>query len=423
MERFTPVCQTCGRTFADDVFNNVCPCGGMVDLQYRLDRLELADDPNPLLRFFDLLPIHRRESLCWLGEGNTPTVHATALGKALGLDRLYLKDETKNPTFSTKDRMASVVLTHFQEVGVSEFCCSSTGNSSTSFAYGVERVPSFRLHVFVGRDFLTRMNFDSSDRIKVYWINDATFAEAHECAKVFAKRTPEVTAERGFFNPGRREGLKLAFMEGVLDMPEAPHWYFQAASSGMGVYGTWRGAQQLYRLGRLARLPRLACVQQETCAPMVRSWKAGALQTRPQDIVPEPWGIAEAILRGDPTHTYPHLRSVVYQSGGTFESVSESQIVEAQRMLLELENIEACASAATTIAAIKKMKAAGELRRDDVLFVNVTGGVRPETITPREYTTLSKREFLPDAAPRPPVRPEPVLPARPQGGRPAGRVH
>ena len=92
-------------------------------------------------------------------------------------------------------------------------------------------------------------------------------------------------------------------------------------------------------------------------------------------------------------------------------------------MLFELEGIEACASAATTIAAIKKMKAAGELRRDDVLFVNITGGVRPETITPREYTTLSKREFLSDPGPRSQVRPEPGAPVSPPHARTAGRVH
>jgi hypothetical protein len=92
-------------------------------------------------------------------------------------------------------------------------------------------------------------------------------------------------------------------------------------------------------------------------------------------------------------------------------------------MLLELEGIEACASAATTIAAIKKMKAAGELRRDDVLFVNITGGVRPNTITPREYTTLSKHEFLSDSGPRPAARPEAGIAARPTRVRPAGRVH
>ncbi len=60
MERFWPVCQTCDRRFAADAFYNVCPCGGMIDMQYRLDDLVFEDHPNPLVRFFNLLPIHRR---------------------------------------------------------------------------------------------------------------------------------------------------------------------------------------------------------------------------------------------------------------------------------------------------------------------------------------------------------------------------
>jgi threonine synthase len=407
--KFKPVCQSCGRILSAQRFEPLCPCGGMMDMQYDLSRARVRDDPNPLLRFFDLLPLRRESSIRWLGDGNTPLVHARALGRMLGLDKLYLKDETRNPTRTTKDRMASVVLSYFQEVGVREFACSSTGNSSTSFAFGVERFEGFRLHVFVGREFLHRMNFDASERIKVYWIEDATFAEAHECAKAFSAQSHgEVTGERGFFNPGRREGLKLAFLEGVLQMPESPHWYFQAVSSGMGVYGAWRGAQQLYRLGRLGRLPRLACVQQDTCAPMVHSWKAGSTITRPEDVVSEPQGIAEAILRGNPTHTYPHLRDVVAHSGGTFESVTEAEILDARRMILELEGIDACPSSATTIAAVRKLAAASELHRDDVIFVNLTGGMREETVTPCEYVTLRKADLLargsrPAATPRPSV--------------------
>jgi threonine synthase len=393
MGSFQMACRTCGETFGAG-FHPVCKCGGMVDVDYPLYRVELRDDPNPLIRFFDLLPIRSESSICWLGEGNTPTILARELGHRFGLDKLYLKDETKNPTRTTKDRMASVVLSFFRDVGVTEFACSSTGNSSTSFATGVEKFPGFKLHVFVGRDFLHRMNFDSSDNVKVYWVKDATFAEAHECARAFSQANKKVTGERGFFNPGRREGLKLAFMEGALDMPEAPHWYFQAVSSGMGVYGAWRGAQQLYGLGLLDRLPRLACVQQRTCAPMVDSWRAGSPVTRPQDIVAEPVGIAEAILRGSPVNTYPHLYGVVRASGGTFESVTDDEIREAQRMLAELEGIEACEAASTTIAAVRKMAAAGELRRDEPIFVNLTGAHREHGITPREYVTLSKADLL-----------------------------
>jgi threonine synthase len=231
-------------------------------------------------------------------------------------------------------------------------------------------------------------------------VKDATFAEAHDCARAFAQRNADVTGERGFFNPGRREGLKLAFLEGVLDMPEAPHWYFQAASSGMGVYGAWRGAQQLYEMGMLRRLPRLACVQQESCAPMVSAWRAGSSVTRPQDIVHKPSGIAEAILRGNPSNTYPHMYNIVRDSGGTFEAVTEREIREAQKMVADLAGIECCESAATTIAAIKKMAAANELHPDDVVFANLTGAHREETITPREYVTLTKAELLGVARPQ-----------------------
>jgi threonine synthase len=397
MGLFQAVCQSCGRTYGAG-FHPVCACGGMVDMAYSLARARIRILENPVLRFFDLLPLSDEANVRWLGDGNTPTLHAQALGRLLGLSNLYLKDETRNPTLTTKDRMASMVLSFFQENGVREFACSSTGNSSTSMARGVETFPGFRLHVFVGRDFLHRMNFPSSEQVKVYWVRDATFAEAHECARAFTRVNPAVTSDRGFFNPARREGLKLAFLEAVLDMPEAPHWYFQAASSGMGVYGVWRGAQQMFRMGRLERLPRLACIQQETCCPMVRSWRAGSAVTRAQDVVTEPRGIAEAILRGNPTNTYPHLHRVVRQSGGTFESVTEAQIREAQTMLRELEGIDSCPSAATTIAAIKLMAASGELRRDEVVLANITGAERPTAVTPREFTVLTKADLLRDVA-------------------------
>lgn len=392
--RFVPTCQSCRRIFGYDTYTPVCFCGGMVDIRYDMRLIHLHDNPNPLLRFFDLLPVRDEANLCWLGEGNTPTIHARRLGEFLGLRRLYLKDETRNPTCSTKDRMASVVLSYFRDLGVREFCCSSTGNSSTAFAAGVARFEGFKLHVFVGRDFLHRMNFDSSERIKVYWVHDATFAEAHECAKAFAALTPGVMGERGFFNPARRDGLKLAFMEGVLEMPAAPHWYFQAASSGMGVYGTWRGAQQLFRMGRLNRLPRLVCVQQDTCAPMVQSFRAASAVTRPEDVVHDPIGIAEAILRGNPSATYPHLYRVVRESGGLFEAVSEAEIRDAQRMLFEFEGVMACPAAATTLAALRKLHAQGVVGEDDVVFANITGGLRPDTLTPHEYVTLSKHDLL-----------------------------
>jgi threonine synthase len=94
-------------------------------------------------------------------------------------------------------------------------------------------------------------------------------------------------------------------MEATDQIPAPIDWYVQAVSSAMGVYGTYKGAKELLALGHISRLPRLLCVQQETCCPMVRAWQAGSETIRPQDIVHKPEGIAKAILRGDPSRAYP----------------------------------------------------------------------------------------------------------------------
>src|SRR5437773_12186944 len=99
---FRTVCQACGKTYPTG-YHPLCACGGMVDVDYVLGRARIRQETNPLLRFFDLLPLKEETSVRWLGEGNTPTVHAKALGKSLGLTQLYLKDETRNPTCTTKD--------------------------------------------------------------------------------------------------------------------------------------------------------------------------------------------------------------------------------------------------------------------------------------------------------------------------------
>src|ERR1051326_3923619 len=145
MGRYKLVCRSCQKAYTSG-FHPTCECGGMTDPKYSLKNARVRDDKNPLVRFFDLLPVRRKTSLAWLGDGNTPTIHARELGRRLGLSRLYLKNETTNPTRTTKDRMASVVLSFFREAGVREFACSSTGNSSTSFARGVDLVPGFKLH-------------------------------------------------------------------------------------------------------------------------------------------------------------------------------------------------------------------------------------------------------------------------------------
>ena len=393
---FQQRCVKCGKAFPHAATFFCDACDGFLDVDYDLSRVRLRHSDNPLERYFDLLPVRDAANQLWLGCGNTPCLHARELGRKLGLERLYLKDETANPTWTTKDRMASVVLSFFRDVGVREFVSSSTGNSSTALAVGAQKHPEFTVHLFVAEDFLDRVNIADSPNVRVYVLEGGTFVEAFQTAAEFAKQRG-LLAERGFFNVSRREGLKLAFLEALDQLPAAPDWYFQAVSSAMGVYGAYKGALQYRGLGRLAHLPRFCCVQQETCCPMVKAWNDGSPVIQPQHLVPHPTGIAKAILRGDPRRSYPAIYPIVKATGGQFVSVNEEEILAAQELVQSLEGIRACATSSCTVAAVQKLRERGMIAADELVVLNITGRERttPEfPARPSEYHRVSRDSAL-----------------------------
>jgi threonine synthase len=365
-------CVKCGKVFPHR-FTTFCDtCDGMIDVEYDLERAVLYDSPNPLERYFDLLPVVDPANLLPQPMERTPCIHARALGARLGMPWLFLKDETVLPTGTTKDRMAAVALAFLRECGIREFCTSSTGNSSSSFAHAIARYPDCRLYLFTAEDFWDRVSCPESSQVIPFVLRDASFVDAFTCAGAFALMRG-LTPERGFFNPARREGLKLAFLEALEQVPRPVDWYVQAVSSAMGVYGAYKGAREFLRLGRIPRLPRLLCVQQHSCAPMVRAHEAGSERIRPEDIVARPHGIAKAILRGDPSRAYPYVRNFVEASNGTFTAVSEGEIREARRMVNELEGIDPCFSASAALAGLIRLVRGGGFPAGDTVLVNITG--------------------------------------------------
>jgi threonine synthase len=370
------ICLECGRDFPIG-FNTVCDsCGGMVDVTYDLTRVDLPPSENPFIRYAGLLPL--TESATDLPDAVvTPLVHATALGESLGLSSLYLKNETVLPTRTTKDRMAAVALAYLHERGVRSFCASSTGNSSTSFAHAIGAHPDMHLHLFTAERFVPRVQHAVHAQVTHYGLRGATFVEAGNYATQFARRHG-FESEGGFFNPGRREGLKLAFLEACEQLDRPIDWYVQAVSSAMGVYGVFKAAKEMRQIGRIRQLPRLLCVQQESCAPMARAFAEGSAEIRPDHRVATPTGIAEAILRGDPTRAYKPVRRIVLESGGGFAAVSEAEIRAARRAVETLEGISTCFSAAAAVAGLMKLARAGGIAKSAVVMVNLTGADRPE---------------------------------------------
>jgi threonine synthase len=371
----------------------------MTDVTYDLDAVKLIESENPYFRFLDLLPVLDADLLP-LGARATPTIHAEALGTSLGLPHLYLKNETVLPTASTKDRMAAIALPYLYECGVERFATSSTGNSSSAYAHAIARIPGMTMYIFTAEQFRDRVTLSVPPNPSVIdvLVEDATFVDAFTAAGEFA-HGHAVTSERGFFNPGRREGLKVAWLEAVEQVPRPIDWYVQAVSSAMGVFGIDKAARELHQLGLSGPPPRLLCVQEDTCAPMVSAWRDGTDEIRPEHVVAQPRGIAAAIQRGDPSRAYPHVNRIVRRSGGAFAAVSEAEIREARDMVLTLEGVPVCFAAAAAVAGLAQWRRTNQIAEDQTVLVNLTGGERsgsPVTGATRRITRKDGRwDFRP----------------------------
>ncbi len=383
-------CLNCGREYPWSFTLQCEPCNGaLVDVDYNLDNVTIRSEGCHMERFFDLLPLLDRQSILDGQEGNTPCVHARELGKWLKLPKVYLKDETKNPTGTTKDRQGGLPVAVFRELGIHEFITSSTGNSSTAIARIVARFPDMRMHLFVGDEFLSRVNVVGAENLIVYWLKNGTFVDAHKAAAWFAKQSG-ITSARGIFFFGQREGLKTAFFEAVDQVPEPIDVYIQGVSSALGVYSTYKGATQYLGLGKIPKMPRLVCVQEETCNPMVRAWEDNAETIRPEHIIRYPRGLSKSTLRGDPTMSYPYIRRVVKATNGTMVTATQAEMREARKLLYELEGIDACYTSVMTIVAARKLAAQGWLSPDDVVLLNITGSDREGAPYPQPNFVVEK---------------------------------
>ena len=362
----------------------------MLDTLFDLAEATVIDSDNPFLRFGDLLPVRDR-GLYPLEARATPCVHAKRLGATVGLPRLYLKNETVNPTGSTKDRSAIISLGMLLESGTRHFTTSSTGNAGSAYAFALQR-PQFaemQMELFVGSNFHERAHYGDADRVRVFSLRGGTFIEAGAVAAAYARQMRLLT-DGGFFSPGKREGAKLAFFEATDQIDQPIDWYVQAISSGLGVEGTYKGAKELLAVKHIRRLPRLLCVQEDTCAPQVRAWEEGSVVIEPHHVVHEPTGLALATHRGDPSRAYPYLRANVIESRGTYTAVSEAEIRAARVLVKHLEGIDICFSSSAAVAGLLKEARSKTVSPDETVVINLTGrdrapATKTERVTHLEY--------------------------------------
>ena len=349
---------------------------------------EIKDRAFDLWRYRELLPIRNPNPILTLGEGGTPLIQAANLGMMLGLPNLFIKDERQGPTSSFKDRQAAVTIAALKEGGVTEMVAASTGNVAISLSAYAARA-GIKLWAFVTSLVpgvkMREIALYGSQVVKI----TGSYDQAKQVAAEFARQrglyqdmgARTVTAVEAMKTLAYEIAEQLTIQQGpppgsTEDSPKwrTPDWYVQAVSGGLGPLGVYKGFRELKQLGMIERIPALAPIQADGCAPMVLSWKKGLEKAEP---VLAPQTRIETLATGDPGRTYTMLRKQVNETSGVFESVSDEEAFRAMHVLAKMEGISAEPAAGVAFAGLFKLVRAGIIKPTDTVVINCTGHTMP----------------------------------------------
>src|SRR5574339_1082287 len=310
----------------------------------------LPNRPSNMWRYQDVLPLNAPSSLDLYPAGGTPLWHSQRFGPKLGLASVYIKDERYGPTSSFKDRQAAGAVAAMNENGVREAVIASTGNAAVAYAAACARA-GIKLWVFmtslVPQEKLREAALFGAEVIRV----SGNYDQTKQIAAQFAQRR-NLLLDRGASSVPARESMKTIAYEIVEQMNwHAPDWYIQAVSGGLGPLGVYQGFKELKNMGLINKIPKLAVIQAEGCAPMVKAFKAG--KDTAEAVVPDTRIII--LSTGDPGKTYTYLWQLTQQFGGVMESVTDAEAFAAMRALAKSEGMAVEPATAVAFAGFEKL--------------------------------------------------------------------
>jgi threonine synthase len=334
----------------------------------RLTREEIAGRPKSLWRYRELLPI-TGEPRTGFNSGFTPLVRCDRLAARLGVDELYIKDDSVNhPTLSYKDRVVSVAATRAVELGLEVLACASTGNLANSVAAHAARL-GVECCVFIPD------NLEAGKVLGSAIFGPTILAIAGNYDDV--NRLCTQVADRlgwGFVNINLRayyaEGAKTLGFEVVEQLGwRFPQHLVSPVAGGTLLPRIARGFRELRTIGLVdGELPRIHAAQAAGCAPVVHALQSGAEQIE----LVRPNTIAKSIAIGNPADGHQVLQTV-RTTGGSGTAVSDEQIVDAIRLLAETEGIFTEPAGGTTLAGTIDLIQRGVIARNESVVVCVTG--------------------------------------------------
>ena len=350
-------CVSCGAEYDDDEVIYTCEkCGSVLELVSDIDVSKDIFDGrrDTLWKFKECIPVDESKIVS-LDEGGTPFCKCDKLGDELGVN-LYVKVEGSNPTGSFKDRGMTVGMTKAMELEVSTVGCASTGNTSASLAAYAARA-GLRCIVFLpsGKVALGKLAQAMFHGAEVMSIN-GNFDEALEAMTALALEKHLYLLNS--INPYRLEGQKTIGYRIILPVGNAGN-----------ISAIWKGVSEFYNAGFVKDLPMMTGIQAEGACPVTNAFRKGDRRVVP---VENPETIATAIRIGAPVSDIKALNAI-YDSNGYSETVSDEEILDAQKLLARTEGIGVEPASAASIAGLKKLVDQGVIDKGETITCVVTG--------------------------------------------------
>ena len=366
-------CRECKKEY-DPTFKYICDeCFGPLDVHYNFPSITkdtFTNREQTYWRYFEMLPIIDKSNIVSINAGMTPLVRAEKLGKKIGLNNLYIKNDSVNPTFSFKDRPAGVAISKAKEFGLSSVGCASTGNLASATAAHAAKA-DFPCYIFAPSDIEHAKIAQALSYGANYIAVDGTYDDANRIAAQIGD-----SKGVGIVNINMRsyyvEGSKTLAYEVAEQLDwKVPDQLIVPTGSGAMLNAICKGFEELETVSLIDKVSKMHmnCAQPHGCAPIVNAFKNNS-----DDVIPveNPDTVAKSLAIGDPGDGRYVLKRLKQYNGIAQES-NNKETLDAILLLARTEGIFTEPAGGVSVAVLKKMVEDGQIDKDETTVCYVTG--------------------------------------------------
>jgi threonine synthase len=366
-------CRECKKEFVTG-FKYICDdCFGPLDVAYSFPQISksmFSNRENTYWRYFELLPIEDKSNIVSINAGMTPLIKAKSLGEQLGLNNLYIKNDSVNPTFSFKDRPAGVAISKAKEFGLSAVGCASTGNLASATAAHAAK-GGFPCHIFAPSDIEMAKIAQALSYGANYVAVDGTYDDANRIAAQIGD-----SKGIGIVNINMRshyvEGSKTLAYEVAEQLDwNVPDQLIVPVGSGAMLNAICKGFEELQTVSLLNDVSNMHMIaaQPHGCAPIVDAFKSNSKEVTPVEL---PDTVAKSLAIGDPGDGRYVLKRL-QQYNGFAEEANNKEILDAIILLAKTEGIFTEPAGGVSVSVLQKMIEQGKIDKNDTVVCYITG--------------------------------------------------